>query len=260
MAAGLYGRIHGLVLMGVVLAAIVWLAVTGNLALYIHPRSIGFTLVLTALGLIGVVWGCAVTAFTPADDHDHDHDHDHAHTEPRKRWRTRLLGRVGAALTLLCAAAVLIIPPATLTTATATQREINSTGLGTATIVVEDAQNAVSAQFSVRDWAALLRQTDDPAFYAGKPATVTGFITAATDDTDSLFYLSRFVVTCCAVDAQPVGVPVYLPEWADAFATDGWVEVRGEFRPNPGLDASTPLVLIPTEIVETEQPGEPYLY
>jgi putative membrane protein len=73
-------------------------------------------------------------------------------------------------------------------------------------------------------------------------------------------YVARFLVTCCAVDAQPLAVPVLLPGWQDEFAADDWVEVTGGFAPNPTTGATEPMVLVPDTVTEIEQPAQPYVY
>jgi len=155
------------------------------------------------------------------------------------------------------------LPATTLTSATAQQRDINSTvlDLGTTDIASVNAGSAGAFEtFSVVDWASLLRQTSDLSFFADKPVVVSGFITADPEDPENLFYVSRFVVTCCAVDAQPVGVPVYAPNWSSNLKIDDWVEVRGEFATNPSRSSSQPLAVDPSEITPIEQPREPYLF
>ena len=119
---------------------------------------------------------------------------------------------------------------------------------------------AAFASFTVLDWASLLRQTSDVGFYAGKPVTVQGFIVPDPDDPDNVFYVSRFFVTCCAVDAQPAGIPVHYPGWASSFATDDWVDVSGEISTNPSRTSTQPLAVIPDAVVPIEQPSDPYLF
>ncbi|MET4780588.1 TIGR03943 family protein [Glaciihabitans sp. UYNi722] len=116
------------------------------------------------------------------------------------------------------------------------------------------------AKFTVLDWSSLLRQTTDVSFYSDKAADVTGFITADKSDPDNVFYVSRFVITCCAVDAQPVGVPVYQPDWKSSFAADEWVRVKGEFGTNPSRSSQESIALVPTATNKVSQPSEPYLY
>ena len=233
------------------LVSTIWLAATNQLNLYIHPRYIVFTVIMAALGLVFVVG----SLISPPD-----HDHDDA--EPRGRGG-RALSVIGSVVTLVIAVALVVVPPATLTTATADQRVINASQLSSTAKSVGSAASApsgASAKFSVADWASLLRQTSDPTFYTAKPADVVGFVSADKTDPDNVFYVSRFVITCCAVDAQPVGVPVYLPNWKNGFAPDSWVRVKGDFATNPSRESSQPVVLMPTSTTKTEQPSDPYLY
>ncbi len=158
---------------------------------------------------------------------------------------------------------MVVLPPATLTSATVAQRDINGTSVGADAQNLDDAASApaaVFASFSVLDWSSLLRQTSDLSFYADKPVDVVGFVTADADDPDNVFYVSRFVITCCAVDAQPVGVPVYLPGWESRYPVDGWVQVTGEFSINPSSASRQQIALVPAEVTGVGQPSEPYLF
>ncbi|HEY8913189.1 TIGR03943 family putative permease subunit [Lacisediminihabitans sp.] len=242
-------RARGIVLCIAALVSTVWLALTNQLILYIHPRYIVFTVIMAAVGLAIVV---ASLARRP------DHDHD----EQPVGWRA-VVSNTATVSTLVLAAGLIVVPPATLTTATADQRVINSTNVGQSSKTLDSAAVApanASARFSVADWASLLRQTTDSSFYRNKPVDVTGFVTADKDDANNIFYVSRFVITCCAVDAQPVGVPVYLPDWRNALAPNQWVQVKGEFDSNPSRSSQQPVVIVPASTAKVEQPSEPYLY
>lgn len=237
----------------VVIVAILYLAVTGQLVLYIHPRYVAFTVAMALIGLVFVVAGLANRQALAG--------HDHLDEQPGRGWRL-LASVTGGVVTVAMALALVIIPPTTLTTATVAQREINSTGLGSTAgdVDLSGASDETISNFTVRDWATLLRQSSDMAFYEANPANVVGFITADEEDSENAFYVSRFVVTCCAVDAQPVGVLVHWENWQAEFERDQWVEVNGTFEANPSRSSSQPMALIPSEIVPVEQPGEPYLY
>jgi putative membrane protein len=158
----------------------------------------------------------------------------------------------------LVAAVLVVVPPATLTSSTAIQRDISSSGAGIGSQSVDTAPSA-SDHFSVLDWASLLNQTNDPAFYRDRSADVTGFVTASPDD-PNVFYVSRFVITCCAVDAQPVGVPVYDPSWRDSLEPDDWVRVTGDFGSNPSTVSNAPIALTPESVTAIEEPDDPYLF
>ena len=249
-------RWQGIVLCVAALVSTVWLAVTNQLILYIHPRYIVFTVIMTVLGLVLVI-----ASFGRAPEHKHDHDRDHEDAAPR--GYRRAISVVGTVVTLVMATALVVVPPATLTTATADQRVINSTQVGSGTKTVTAAASAPAgafARFTVLDWSSLLRQTTDASFYRDKAANVVGFITKDRDDPQNVFYVSRFVITCCAVDAQPVGVPVFLPNWQNRFAADHWVKVSGSFQTNPSTKSQQSIALVPTATTKVDQPSEPYLY
>lgn len=280
----LLDRWQGVLLTLVVGVATLWLAATGQLVLYIHPRYDVFTVVMI---LIGIALSLATLAFSPVrgdhahDGHDHDAGHDHDGRRdaaevpavedglrPRRRrpvatGARRLAFSAGVAVTAAIAIAVVALPPATLTSATAGQRDVNSSTAALDRTTVADATGASSdayRSFSVLDWAGLLRQTTDLAFYEGKTADVVGFVTPSDTDPDDVFYVSRFVITCCAVDAQPVGVPVYLPGWQDQVAADDWVEVTGGFDTNRSSSSQDPVALVPDDVTTVGQPSDPYLY
>lgn len=240
----------GLVLALIGIIATLWLAATGQLGLYIHPRYFVFTTVVVALALAGTV---AAFAVLPAshDDH-HDHDHDHAPEGALKR-RFRGVGAVIAGVALVLG--LLVLPPATLTSSTVEQRDLNSSIDSEAVTLV----GADPAGFALRDWAALLANPSTAVAYAGRQATLSGFVTAAPDGNPDVLFLARFVVTCCTVDAQPVGIPVAVPGWADNYPVDGWLEITGTFVTTTGAGAST-VVLKPSTITPIEQPAQPYDY
>lgn len=233
-------------LVGVV--AILWLGATGQLELYIHPRYTVFTIVMA---VIGGAASAAAFLFVPGRSHNHDE------TPERTGWRAALA--VGGSVLLVAASVVglLVLAPATLTSATAANRDIAS-----ATTLADADTTALvggdSTTFTVKDWATLLHQGLGDDFFAGKRADFSGFL-VATPDPD-VVYVARFLVTCCAVDAQPLGVPVLLPGWQDRFAADDWVEVTGDFSPNPDPAAAEPTVLAPDTMAKIDPPAQPYVY
>lgn len=244
-------RWRGVVIISTMAAITLWLAASGQLVLYIHPRYIVFTV---TMAIVAVVLAVLATASR--------RDHDDEHVAPPARSE-RMLGLTAAAIAGVFTLGMVVIPPATLSTATAEQREVNATA-STDTANLEEASTADAeaiARFTVREWSSVLRQTSDLGFFDDKPATaLLGFVTPDADDPDNLFYVSRFVVTCCAVDAQPLGVPVYLPGWQSTFGADAWVEVSGPFASNPSRTSVQAIVIVPDSVEEVEQPDEPYLF
>ena len=242
-------RWRGVILIGAAVVATLWLAVGNQLVLYIHPRYIIFTVVMAGVALLLVIAG-SLRGRGEEDDETPS--------------RGAVVVSVAAVVAGVAVAVVMVaLPPATLSSATAGQRDINGSTIAADAQTVSDVESApvgAFAAFTVKDWSSLLRQTTDLDFYDGKPVDIVGFITADPDDPQNVFYVSRFVVTCCAVDAQPLGVPVYLENWTDTFSLDQWVQATGELGTNPSQRSTQPIALDPDQITIVEQPGEPYLY
>ncbi|MCU1476634.1 MAG: hypothetical protein JWQ64_1327 [Subtercola sp.] len=243
----------------IAVVATVWLGVTGQLGLYIHPRYYVFTMIMAGIAVVLIVG--ALAAVPRADEHE-QHEHPDARLTPAPR--RSFLAISGAALALVVIAAsivtLLVVPPATLTTAAVEQRSLNgSSNTLTSGGTAESATGDTSA-YTVKDWATLIRQGVGADVLTGTTATLTGFVTPDTDDPDNVFYVARFVITCCAVDAQPVGVPVYDPGWSKTYPTDSWVTAVGSFEANPSVLSTATTVLQPDSITAISQPSEPYVY
>jgi uncharacterized repeat protein (TIGR03943 family) len=220
-----------------------WMAVTNKLVLYIHPRYIWFTVIMCALGLVLAAIGAI------ADRH-----------APKLLGRVRWYSAAAMVLLVLFGLTILLLPPASLTSSTASQRGVNTAPISSAPQslpVTTGLSPAAFERFSIKEWSSLLAQVQDPAFFDGKAANVSGFVSATDDTNPNIFYVSRFVVTCCAVDAQPIGVPVYMPDWQKTFQLDQWVQAKGVFRPM--ADKGGPAVLLkPDSVEKIAEPGDPY--
>ena len=164
--------------------------------------------------------------------------------------------------TIAAAAVVglLVLPPSTLSTATVTQRDLNGSASALSGSEAAKLVGADYTTFTMKDWISLLRQGVGEEFLAGKTATVTGFVTPDKSDPENVFFAARFVVTCCAVDAQPIGLPVYSPGWQDRYKTDSWVTVSGGFRTNPSQLSDEVLVMVPDSVTPVPEPDSPYVY
>lgn len=211
-----------------------WLGATGQLALYVHPRYTGFTITMAILGGLASLGSFAVRA------------------------RGDGAGRGWAALaaSVVLIITLLVVPPSALSSDTAQQRSVNS---GTTTSDTPQLTGADPATFSLRDWSALISSPDAAATYAGQQVTLVGFITAA-DKAPDTFYLTRFVITCCTVDAQPVGVPVTVKNWGGTYRAGQWLEVAGRLKPASDAPNGEALVVEPSAIRIVPQPAQPYEY
>lgn len=260
-------RLLGLALSLIGIIAILWLGATGQLALYIHPRYFVFTMVMAsiaavvvAIAIVLLVRGRSVAGLTPRERRRLELEEAHAHDDEADEAPTAIRWKAVSGIVLVVATgvALLVLPPTTLTTSTVEQRDMNDAASVAAGDTIELAGADTSA-FTVKDWAAMLRQGGDAESFAGMEPTLLGFVTPDPDDPANVFYVARFTVTCCAVDAQPVGVPVHLPGWQDRFAVDSWVEVSGPFVANPSAASAETVVVEPLSAAPAEQPANPYV-
>lgn len=250
-------RWRGVLLSLIGIAATLWLGWSNQLGLYIHPRYFLFTMITATIAGVLVLAAFALMPLSGDDGHDGEPD-EHLHDQ--RRWPV-LAASASALLVVAASVGLLVLPAASLSTGGVTAADLSTgTAVGAA---LEDPQTLIGgdyASFTVKDWSALLRQGVDEQFLAGKEADVIGFVTPDESDPENLFYLARFAVTCCAVDAQPVGIAVYSPGWSDEIAANDWVRVTGGFIGNPSTSSATPIVLDPQGLEVIDEPSEPYVY
>ena len=217
----------GILLMLVASIATIWLSFEEKLKWYIHPRYELFSL---ALATTGVLLALATIITLPKHNHK---------TSP-KRYRS--YGT--AVIVIVSIGMLLVIQPAALTSLTVSQRVMNSgakaTGDARESAILKERGSYTN--FTIKDWSLLLSQSSDPS------------------NDENVFFVSRFVVTCCALDARPIGVPVYSPGWRKTFAPDQWVETSGVFIANPNTNTADRTVLSPDYVRPIDKEKNQYVY
>lgn len=241
-------RWRGVALTLVIAVVTVILGFSGQLGLYIHPRYFVFTIVLAVIALAFVVGALLWRG--------------HVHDDQRTGRRATLVAVAGIVVIGALVVAMVVVPPASLSAASAAQRSMTT---GASALLVEDTatdelvSTGATDRLTLGDWSALIARQADPAYFAGMTATMSGFVMPYTEPDDGVFYVARFQVTCCTVDAQPVGVAVLLEDWAGGYPVDSWVEITGSFVPAPD-GVSSSVVLEPSEIIAVDEPLDPYEY
>ena len=81
---------------------------------------------------------------------------------------------------------------------------------------------------SLVDWVRTLNVYPEPDAYTGQKVKVQGFVIHPPDVGKEYLFLARFVLTCCAADAYPVGLPVKLQSNHEQYPPDTWLEVEGQ--------------------------------
>lgn len=69
---------------------------------------------------------------------------------------------------------------------------------------------------SIVDWTRTLSVYPEPEAYAGQPVDVKGFVVHPPKLDEDLIIVARFMITCCAADAYPVGYRCNCPLEAPA--------------------------------------------
>ena len=250
---------RGILLATLLTVATIWLALTGRLGLYIHPRYFVFTVIMASIGGVAVL-AAYIVRQRLADAHAHDHDAlevDDAAPKRGSRMRGALAVAGSVVIVLVAAVALVALPPTTLSASLAGDREVNASidvGDDSPVLVGGD-----TSAFTVKDWAVLIRQGGSDAVLRSANPTIIGFV-VPIEGRDDAFSVARYSITCCAVDALPFGVTVVMPGWQDQFAEGDWVSASGRFVENPDASAAATWALESTETVAIEEPSDPYVF
>ena len=237
-----------------------WL--TGQLNLLIHPNYFLLVLVssivlfLLAIGKLFLI----INNYRPQSSWSTNNQTGQQTTLLPKGWSASLL--------TIVAVAGLIINPKVLNSQSAMQRGISDSLPPTTVQTQSFLTTTPPEQRSLIEWVRTLNVYPEPDNYTNQKANLTGFVVHLNQLPDNYIYLSRFVLTCCAVDAYPVGIVVKMPESRTQFPIDSWLKVEGvmETETLPSLDPKSrrkeqrQLVLKALQITTIPTPKNPYSY
>jgi uncharacterized repeat protein (TIGR03943 family) len=227
------------------------LALTDRLALYISPSSNWFAIPMAVLLLVGAV---ATFALPLGAEEDHGHDHDPSTGRETRHGRSRLglaASVAGGVVASGVIAAMVLVPPASLSAEIAATRDVGAAPLFGGTELVTLATQGDTSSFGVGDWASVFATATNPDAFEGTEVTLTGFIAPGEDGT---FDLTRLVITHCVIDAQVASLPIAASTKAPA---DGqWVTLTGTVRSAP--DGT--LQVAAAEVTPIDEPKDPYEY
>ena len=176
---------------------------------------------------------------------------------------------VSSTILLLAAIAGLIISPKVLASQTAMQRGVADIPLTRSQPQTFRASVKPEARTLI-DWLRTLNAYPEPDAYTGQPANISGFVLHLPELPDNYLLLSRFVLTCCAVDAYPISIPVQLPDHKNNYPVDTWLQIKGKMitvtlptHNQTNTDTiinKRQLVLKAESITEIPTPRNPYNY
>lgn len=153
----------------------------------------------------------------------------------------------------------LIYTPKAFASDTALQRGITDTLTATRSQPQRFVRNAAPEERTIIDWVRTLNVYPEPDAYTAQRAKVTGFVIHPPDWPNNYLMISRFVLTCCAADAYPVGLPVKLSGSRSTYASDTWLEIEGAMITET-LNERRQLVIEPDSLTPIPEPKNPYEY
>ncbi len=203
---------------------ILFLANTEQLTNYVHPRYVVFTVITVSVAIILLLVSffqgkTKEPAISPAV------------------W-----------FCIILAIPSLLFPPKTLSGRIASDRLQDHRYNNESIVTSFDSFSQDFSHFDIADWSNILSSNPNSEELADKKAVVEGFILKDNNE----IYIARFRLSCCAVDATPLTVP--LAESAKALENNKWYRIEGVFVSQNGLR------LNPVLISEIEEPNEPYIY
>ncbi|MHC0063271.1 TIGR03943 family putative permease subunit [Nostoc sp. UIC 10890] len=166
----------------------------------------------------------------------------------------------GSALLLTTAILGFIITPQVFASDKALQRGVTADLLGSTRVKPQAFRVTVRPEErSLVDWVRTVNVYPEPDAYTGQKVKVQGFVIHPPDIGKEYLFLARFVLTCCAADAYPVGLPVKLQNNQERYSPDTWLEVEGQMV-TENLAGKRQLTIAATSLKKIPQPQNPYSY
>ncbi|MDJ0844096.1 TIGR03943 family putative permease subunit [Crocosphaera sp.] len=235
--------------------------VTGQLKLLIHPN---YNLLVFGTGILLIILGGVKSWLwvqTLRQKGNNGETVQHISIFP-PGW--------GSSLLIISAIAGLLIPPIIFDSQVALQRGISDSLPITQSQTQSFALNIKPEERSLIDWIRTLNAYPEPDAYQGQKANITGFVVHSPLLSEEYILLSRFIITCCAVDAYPVGLPVKVERGRSNYPPDTWLQIEGEMMTETlAIDTQTmqetptqkrQLVLSANTITTIPTPDDPYGY
>lgn len=220
---------------------------TGKLYILIHPNYFGLTVAAAiALLVMGGLKARQIHKQMTLPEFQHI-------TLFPKGWSSLLL--------VISAILGLLITPQMFGAQTALQRGLTES-LPVTRAQPQEFRTAIQPEDrSLIDWIRLLNLNPEPDNYKGEKAKVTGFVVYPPNLSENYIWLGRFVLTCCAADAYPVGLPVLLPEnsFRRNYPQDSWLEIEGQMITQI-FNNQRKLTIKANSVKRIQPPKNPYDY
>lgn len=165
----------------------------------------------------------------------------------------------GSGLLLATALLGLTITPQVFSSQTALERGVTEVLTSTRLQVQSFRAGTRPEERSLIDWIRTLSVYPEPDAYTGQKVKVQGFVIHPPTQPEQYLTIARFILTCCAADAYPVGLPVKLPQSRSAYPPDTWLEIEGQMGVEQLADKRQ-LVIEASSLKPIPKPQNPYDY
>lgn len=164
-----------------------------------------------------------------------------------------------SALLITSAILGLVITPKVFASQTAIQRGVTES-VGVTRVQPQAFRSSSNpGARSLIEWVRTLAVYPEPDAYMNQPVKVQGFAVHPPDLPLDYLMISRFVITCCAADAYPVGLPVKIKENRAIYSADNWFEVEGKMITTT-LKGKRQLTIEASSLKQIPKPENPYFY
>ncbi len=247
MQTRMYRSFQGLLLLGMCIF-FASKAANGQLTWYINSRFIPLTIfgIIFLAVLAQIIFTEIRRSRKRDEEHGHDHNDDHA-PAPVNLWFMLVPLLIGV-----------LIPARPLDSSAFATKGFNTNS----PLVSADSSAQIfeteSEERNVLDWLKLFNYEQDVSQFTGQKASVIGFVYFDETLGEDQFFISRFVVSCCAADGFAIAMPA---EWKDAatLEQDSWVLVKGTIDSITINDRVVPMIVVES-VQPVSVPDQPYLY
>ena len=222
-----------------------WLG--GQLYLLIHPNYIPLT-IIAGIGL--TVVGIAEAWRVAKRRRGYTNNQQHVNL---------IKPSLSSSLLLIVAIVALCINPRPFTSEKAIHRGVID-NIGDARTIPKSfrASNRPEERTLV-EWVRTISAYPEPDAYKGQKVKLTGFVVHAPDQSDNMFLITRFVITCCAADVYPVSLPVKIAGSRSSYPTDSWLQIEGQTDVESS-NGKRQVIIVASNITAIAEPKNPYDY
>lgn len=247
MQTRMYRSFQGLLLLGLCIF-FASKAANGQLTWYINSRFVPLTIfgIIFLAVLAQIIFTEIRRSRKQDEEHGHEHEHDHA-PAPVNLWFMLVPLLIGV-----------LIPARPLDSSAFATKGFNTNS----PLVSADSSAQIfeteSEERNVFDWLKLFNYESDLEQFNGESASVIGFVYFDETLGENQFFVSRFVVSCCAADGFAIAMPV---EWSEAatLEQDSWVLVKGSIKSITLNDKVAPMI-VAESVQPVPTPEQPYLF